>query len=92
MVGVQNAEIKNSIFNNSKGIQMHLVVGGPIAKVHHNNFFDSEKVIVTGDQDYEVNTLWSLDPKFLNKTSYSLQEDSELQNKGDDGLHLGLIK
>ncbi|SHJ07346.1 chondroitinase-B domain-containing protein [Aquimarina spongiae] len=92
MVGVQNAEIKNSIFNNSKGIQMHLVVGGPIAKVHHNNFFDSEKVIVTGDQDYEVNTLWSLDPKFLNKTTYSLQEDSELQNKGDDGLHLGRIK
>lgn len=46
LIGVQNAIIKNSIFNDSKGIEMHLVVGGPIAKVHHNNFFNSEKPLL----------------------------------------------
>ncbi len=92
LVGVQNAEIKNSIFNNSKGINMHLVVGGPIAKVHHNNFSNSEKVVVTGDQKYEVNTLWSLPSEFENSTTYQLKEQSVLRLKGDDGLDLGILK
>lgn len=91
LIGVQNATIKNSIFNNSKGIQMHLVVGGPIAKVHHTNFFNSEKVTVTGDQKYEVSSLWSLDPKFENDTSYILGENSSLEGKADDGQNLGVI-
>lgn len=92
LVGVQNAIIKNSIFNNSKGIQMHLVVGGPIAKVHHTNFFKSEKVVVTGDQKYEIGTIWSLDPKFENMETYSLTNNSELTNKGDDNLDIGILK
>ncbi len=91
LVGVQNANIKNSIFKSSKGIQMHLVVGGPIAKIHHNNFFDSEKVTVTGDQPYSINELWSLDPQFKNTTSYQLQDSSPLKTKADDGLDLGII-
>ncbi|WP_109436534.1 polysaccharide lyase 6 family protein [Aquimarina sp. AU119] len=91
LIGVQNANIKNSIFNNSKGIQMHLVVGGPIAKVHHTNFFNSEKVTVTGDQKYEVSSIWSLDPKFENDTTYKLEENSSLKEKADDGQNLGVI-
>ncbi|WP_282087630.1 polysaccharide lyase 6 family protein [Aquimarina algiphila] len=91
LIGVQNTNIKNSIFNNSKGIQMHLVVGGPIAKVHHTNFFNSEKVTVTGDQKYEVSSIWSLDPKFENDTTYKLEENSSLKEKADDGQNLGVI-
>ncbi|TSE09648.1 polysaccharide lyase 6 family protein [Aquimarina algiphila] len=91
LIGVQNANIKNSIFNNSKGIQIHLVVGGPIAKVHHTNFFNSEKVTVTGDQKYEVSSIWSLDPKFENDTTYKLEENSSLKEKADDGQNLGVI-
>lgn len=92
LVGVQNAIIKNSIFTDSKGIQMHLVVGGPIAKVHNNNFFNSEKVTVTGDQPYDIFSLWSLDPKFENNSFRVLQNSSPLRSKGDDGLDLGIIK
>jgi len=92
LVGVQNATIKNSIFKDSKGIQMHLVVGGPRANVHHNNFYNSEKVIVTGDQKYEVNTLWSLPSEFENTETYHLAEKSTLRSKGDDGLDLGILK
>ncbi len=91
LIGVQNAQIKNSIFNNSKGIQMHLVVGGPIAKVHHNNFFNSEKVTVTGEQPYEINSLSFLAPDFENETSFLLKDNSPLRSKGDDGLDLGII-
>ncbi len=91
LIGVQNAEIKNSIFRNSKGIQIHLVVGGPIAKIHHNDFFNSEKISVTGDQKYEIDTLWEVDPKFENNTTYTLREDSSLQNKGDDNRSIGVI-
>ncbi len=91
LAGVQNTSIKNSIFSNSKGIQMHLVVGGPIAKIHHTNFFNSEKVNVTGDQKYEIGTLWDLDPKFKNKNTYDLSKKSLLLQKGDDGLNLGVI-
>ncbi len=91
LVGVQNAEIKNSIFKNSKGIQMHLVVGGPIAKVHHNNFFNSEKTIITGDQKHDITTIWTFDPQFENASTYTLSKNSKLRSKADDGLHLGLI-
>ncbi len=91
LIGVQNAVIKNSIFYNSMGIQMHLVVGGPIAKVHNMNFFGSEKTIVTGDQKYEIKNIWSLDPKFKNKNTYQLRSDSPMNGKGDDDLNLGVI-
>lgn len=92
LIGVQNADIKNSIFTDSKGIQMHLVVGGPIANVHHNNFFNSEKVTVTGDQPYHIYSLWGLDPQFERNTFYALQNTSPLRAKADDGLDLGIIK
>ncbi|MBQ4821006.1 chondroitinase-B domain-containing protein [Aquimarina sp. MMG016] len=91
LIGVQNAIIKNSIFRNSKGIQMHLVVGGPIAKIHHNNFFNSEEVTVTGDQKYEIYKQWSLEPGFKSPITYQLGKKSDLLAKGDDGLALGII-
>ncbi len=91
LTGVQNANIKNSIFNNSKGIQMHLVVGGPIAKIHHSNFFNTEKATVTGDQKYEIDSLSFLEPKFKNQNTYALDSKSALLQKGDDNLDLGVI-
>jgi len=91
LVGVQNTSIKNNIFTNSKGIQMHLVVGGPVVIADKNNFYNSEKIKVTGDQEYKIGTLWSLDPKFKNTNTYKLQENSALLKKGDDGLDIGII-
>ncbi len=91
LVGVQNAVIKNSIFKDSKGIQMHLVVGGPIAKIHHNNFYNSEKVIVTGDQPFDMHTLWSIEPKFENNDFHKLHETSKLLGKADDKLNPGVV-
>jgi len=79
LVGVQNTEIKNNIFNNSKGIQSKLVVGGPIFKVHHNNFYNSEKTIVTGDQKFEV----------TNNTSKDLSSGNTIE--GDDGKLIGTL-
>ncbi|GAA4272558.1 hypothetical protein GCM10022258_18520 [Aquimarina gracilis] len=90
LVGVQNTAIKNSIFQDSKGIQMHLVVGGPIAKVSNTNFFNSEKVVVTGNQPYQIDKLWSVNPKFKNTTNYQLQDTSPLRFKADDSLDIGI--
>ncbi|RDY60196.1 chondroitinase-B domain-containing protein [Flagellimonas nanhaiensis] len=92
LYGVQEIDIKNNIFDNSKGINMHLVVGEPIVKVANNNFYRSDKLEVTGDQKYTVENLWSLSPGFMDDQSYNLSGDSVLKGKGTDGSDLGLIK
>jgi len=63
-----------------KGIQAKLVVGGPIFKVQHNNFFNTEKTIVTGDQKYEVSKNTSVDLSVKNTI------------KGNDGKIIGVLK
>lgn len=92
LYGVQEIDIKNNIFNNSKGLKMHLVVGDPIVKVANNNFYGSDKLEVTGDQKYTVENLWSLDPGFSDSETYRLSDDSALRGKGTQGGDLGLIK
>lgn len=89
--GVQKIEVKNNIFNQSKGVKMHLVVGEPVVEVLNNNFYQSDKVVVTGDQKYTLENVWNYKPKFINKT-YRLEEESQLKGKGTNGKDLGLIQ
>ncbi len=92
LYGVQEIDIKNNIFKDSKAINMHLVVGEPIVKVLNNALSNSEKLIVTGDQKYHVENQWQLTPDFKESSNYSLSTDSPLKGKGTDGKDLGLIK
>tara|TARA_R110002074_G_scaffold7401_2_gene31825 strand:+ start:4315 stop:6648 length:2334 start_codon:yes stop_codon:yes gene_type:complete len=91
LYGVQETDIKNNIFKDSKAIEMHLVVGEPIVKVRNNALSNSEKLIVTGNQKFLVENQWDLAPKFSDDSSYSLSQDSPLKGKGTDGKDLGII-
>lgn len=90
LYGVQETDIKNNIFKDSKAIEMHLVVGEPIVKVRNNALSNSEKLVVTGDQKYLVENQWDLAPEFTDESSYSLSPDSPLKGKATDGSDLGL--
>ncbi|MGY6649921.1 polysaccharide lyase 6 family protein [Wenyingzhuangia sp. IMCC45574] len=90
LYGVQKIELKNNIFKESKGVQMHLVVGEPVVEVLNNNFYKSEKLTITGDQKYTVKNVWSFNPKFSNPNTYELSEKSPLRNKGTNGQDIGL--
>ncbi|MGB5553653.1 MAG: polysaccharide lyase 6 family protein [Flavobacteriaceae bacterium] len=89
LYGVQEIDIKNNIFKDSKAINMHLVVGEPIVKVHNNSLYNTEKMTVTGDQKYSVENEWDLAPDFKEGT-YLLTDDSPLKGKATDGTDLGL--
>ena len=90
LYGVQENDISNNIFINSKAINMHLVVGEPIVNVLNNDFYNSDKMVVTGDQKYTVENVWNLIPNFIENT-YQLSDKSELKGKATDGSNLGLI-
>jgi len=90
LYGVQEIDIKNNIFKDSKAINMHLVVGEPIVKVRNNALNNSEKLKVTGDQKYSVENQWNLAPKFSDDASYKLSADSPLKGKATDGSDLGI--
>lgn len=92
LYGVQVTDIKNNIFDASLGVKMHLVVGEPIVEVINNNFYPSQGVEVTGDQNYTLDASWSLAPEFLDKASYELAPNSPLYNKLWNGARLGLIQ
>lgn len=64
LTGVQQADIADNTFINSRGIQMHLVVGGPVVKIRHNSFMKTEKPILTGTEPY-----------YLEDNSYSDVDD-----------------
>lgn len=89
LYGVQETDIKNNIFKDSKGINMHLVVGEPIVKISNNALSNSEKLYVTGDQKYIVENQWSMPVEFLDDT-YNLASDSLLKGKATDGGDLGI--
>ncbi|MGB5418778.1 chondroitinase-B domain-containing protein [Algibacter sp.] len=90
LYGVQVNDIQNNNFNNTKGLAMHLVVGEPIVNVVNNNYYKSGKIEITGDQKYNIENLWNLNPQF-NEGGFTLSEKSPLKKKGTDGLDLGLI-
>jgi poly(beta-D-mannuronate) lyase len=89
LYGVQVNDIENNIFNNAKALEMHLVVGEPIVNILNNNFYNSDKLIITGDQKYNLKNLWNFNPEF-EEDSYMLSENSPLKGKGTDNLDLGI--
>lgn len=90
LYGVQEIDIKDNIFKDSKAIDMHLVVGEPIVNIRNNDFSNSEKLKVTGDQKYTMENEFNLDPKFSGD-SYELSSESPLKGKATDGSDLGVI-
>jgi poly(beta-D-mannuronate) lyase len=90
LYGVQVNTIENNIFNKTKGLKMHLVVGEPIVNVLNNNYHNSDKIEVTGDEKYNVQNLWDFNPGFDGE-SYKLLENSPLKGKGTDALDLGVL-
>ncbi len=78
LYGVQDIQIKNSVFENTQPITMHLVVGEPIVNLDHLWVENPNQIKVTGDQTYHIGTL------FDSKTN-------ALQSKGNDGLPLGKL-
>ena len=87
--GVQVNYIDNNIFNNSKGIKMHLVVGEPIVNLSNNNFYNSEALKITGDEKYSEKNTTTLDPQL--DENFQLKASSPLKGKATDGSDLGLI-
>jgi poly(beta-D-mannuronate) lyase len=73
--GVQNAEIKNSVFLKSAGMNFHLTVGEPVNKVHHNAFDKEPQFEVKG--------------KEFKSFENSVIENSNLP-LGDDGKKVGI--
>ncbi len=90
LYGVQVIEIQNNILNKTKGLKNHLVVGEPIVSILNNDFYDTDKMEVTGDQKYTVENVWNLAPEFNEGTPF-LMPNSNLSGKGTDGLNLGVI-
>lgn len=76
LYGVQDIQMKNSIFKKIKKIQMHLVVGEPIVKVDHLQLDQKNLIKVSGDQKYSIGKLFT-SPK--------------LNPKGTDGKVIGRI-
>ncbi|KJD37197.1 alginate lyase [Tamlana sedimentorum] len=91
LYGVQVNTIENNIFNNTKALNMHLVVGEPIVNLFNNNFYNSEELIVTGDQAYVEKNTWNYNPKFVENT-FKLSKTSPLTGKATDGFNLGILE
>ena len=87
--GVQDALIENSIFNESKPLRMHLVVGEPVIKILNNNLYNSGKII-SNDPAYQTSNLSSQNPAW-SADSYLLSANSPLKAKGRDSKDLGLL-
>lgn len=90
LYGAQVSEIENNIFNKAEAMEMHLVVGEPLVNILNNNFYQSEKMVVTGDEKYNERNSSVLDPGFV-KGTYQLSASSGLLGKATDGSNLGVI-
>ncbi|MQP24427.1 alginate lyase [Flavobacterium sp. LMO8] len=90
LYGVQVNEIQNNIINKSKGFKMYLVVGEPIVNLFNNNFYLSDKYIITGDEKFNEKNTMTLNPEFQDN-SYLLKASSPLVGKGTDGKNLGIL-
>ena len=77
LYGVQDIQIKNSIFEHTKDIKMHLVVGEPIVNVSHLALESKDQIKVTGDQAYTIGDLFT---------------SSDVVKLGTDNLPLGTKK
>lgn len=73
--GVQVAEIKNSIFEKSKGIGMKFTVGDPEAKVHHCYF--------------DIKDPFAIEGVGFTQENLSINEENPKMVIGDDGKIIG---
>ncbi|MBU0940724.1 MAG: DUF4957 domain-containing protein [Bacteroidetes bacterium] len=89
LYGVQVIDIKNNIFKDAKAVEMHLVVGEPSVNIANNDFYKSDKLIVTGDQQYNLSNSLDANPNFIEGT-YELSDKSGLKGKATDGTDLGV--
>jgi poly(beta-D-mannuronate) lyase len=90
LYGVQVIDIKNNIFKDAKAIEMHLVVGEPVVNIANNDFYKTDKLVVTGDQKYNVENSMDSNPDFKEGT-HELSDKSGLKGKATDGADLGVI-
>ena len=90
LYGVQVNDIENNNFSNTAGLNMHLVVGEPIVNVVNNNYYKSGKIEVTGDQKYNIENLYNIEPIFKEGT-FELLDNSSLIGKGTDQKNIGTI-
>lgn len=91
LYGVQVNTIENNIFQKTKGIKMHLVVGEPIVNILNNDFYKTDALEVTGDEAYTVKNSLSINPEFVEGENYTLPNGSSLKGKGVDGSDLGTL-
>ncbi|MGB3775079.1 MAG: chondroitinase-B domain-containing protein, partial [Leeuwenhoekiella sp.] len=90
LYGVQVNHIENNSFEETKGLNMHLVVGEPIVEILNNNFYNADGLQVTGDQEYTVKNSFNIEPQYV-KGSYVLKPSSQLSGKGTDGENVGTL-
>ncbi|MCG9791253.1 chondroitinase-B domain-containing protein [Flavobacterium algicola] len=90
LYGVQVIDIKNNIFNNAKAVEMHLVVGEPAVNIINNDFYKTDKLVVTGDQKYNIENSLEINPNFKEGT-HQLMDTSGLKGKATDGTDIGTV-
>lgn len=88
--GVQVNQIKNNIFNKSKGVKLHLIVGDPVVQLLNNNYYATDAIIISGDEKYIEQNPMYLDPGFKSNATYELNDNSALKGKATDGSDIGL--
>lgn len=92
LYGVQKVHFSENIFSHSSGLKMQFVVGEPEVRVLRNNFYRSDKLSISGNQDCIVEDVWEWPPLFKSTSSYELQSNSQLKGKGKEGADLGLVQ
>ncbi len=90
LYGVQVNDIENNIFNETEAVKMHLVVGEPVVNILNNNFYQSGKMEITGDEKYNERNSSNLDPGFM-EGSYQLSTNSALKGKATSGSDPGIL-
>ncbi len=88
--GVQITDIRNSLFMNSKAINLYLTNGEPITKIQNCNFYNSEG-IKHNNEPFDTKNITSYLPEFINEL-YSLSSSSMLRGKATDGKNIGIIE
>ncbi len=90
LYGVQVAHISNSIFEHSSDIKLHLVVGEPITKIHHNNFYQSGKILAN-EEPFESFENTYLKVNYVDTVHFKLMEGSPMTTAGSDRSSLGIL-
>ena len=86
--GVQVLSVSNSIFTDSKPVQLYLTNGEPITTIT-NCSFDVSNGIISNNQPYTKKKIYQVAPEFA-EGSYTLSSDSKLIGAATDGNNIGL--